>query len=101
MAIKDLISPGIGFSPGSVEYIVTRGMDSGEAVIIPGDEVCDCSEVVFAYPESCRQSWLRDRSCGATYNFPDAASHAATRLSEATLAATRPDGNLVTFRRPC
>lgn len=26
MAVKHIISPGIGFSPGSVKYIVTRGL---------------------------------------------------------------------------
>jgi hypothetical protein len=34
MAIKDIIAPGIGFSPGSVEYIVTRGFDIGAVVIV-------------------------------------------------------------------
>ncbi len=35
MAIKDLISPGVGFAPGSVEYIVTRGLDAGAAAVEP------------------------------------------------------------------
>ncbi len=35
MAIKDMISPGIGFTPVSVEYIVTRGLDAGPAVGAP------------------------------------------------------------------
>lgn len=26
MAIKDLISPGVGFAPGGVRFIVTRGL---------------------------------------------------------------------------
>lgn len=26
MSIEDLIGPGIGFTPGSLEFIVTRGM---------------------------------------------------------------------------
>ena len=26
MSVKHIISPGIGFSPGSVKYIVTRGL---------------------------------------------------------------------------
>ena len=26
MAIKDMISPGIGFTPVSVEFIITRGL---------------------------------------------------------------------------
>ncbi len=34
MAIKDMISPGIGFTPGSVEYIVTRGLDAGPAIVV-------------------------------------------------------------------
>ena len=33
MAIKDLIARGIGFSPGSIKYIVTLGLDIGAAVI--------------------------------------------------------------------
>ena len=37
MAIKDIIASGIGFSPGNVEYIVTRGFVSGEIVIPTGD----------------------------------------------------------------
>lgn len=32
MAIKDIISPGIGFTPGSVEFIVTRGLGAGAVV---------------------------------------------------------------------
>lgn len=28
MPIKHLISPGIGFSPGSVKYIITRGLST-------------------------------------------------------------------------
>lgn len=31
MAIKDLISPGIGFTPGSPRYIITRGLSTGGA----------------------------------------------------------------------
>lgn len=31
MAVKDLISPGIGFTPGKIGFIVTRGLGSGEA----------------------------------------------------------------------
>ncbi len=27
MAIKDLMGPGIGFNPGSVKFIITRGLD--------------------------------------------------------------------------
>ena len=30
-APKDLITPGIGFSPGGIAYIITRGLDIGEA----------------------------------------------------------------------
>ena len=33
MAIKDMIASGIGFNPGSVKYIPTRGLIS--AVIVP------------------------------------------------------------------
>ena len=34
MAIKDLISPGIGFAVASVEFIITRGL--GQADTAPG-----------------------------------------------------------------
>jgi hypothetical protein len=30
--IKDLIGPGIGFAPGGVKYLVTRGLDISQAV---------------------------------------------------------------------
>ena len=33
MAIKHLVSPGIGFSPGSIKYIVTRGLISKQVVV--------------------------------------------------------------------
>lgn len=36
MAVKHIISPGIGFSPGSVEYIVTRGFGASQAVAETG-----------------------------------------------------------------
>ncbi len=36
MAIKHIISPGIGFSPGSVKFIVMRGLKSGEVVTASG-----------------------------------------------------------------
>ena len=29
MPVKHIISPGIGFSPGSIKYIVTRGLSIG------------------------------------------------------------------------
>jgi len=29
MAIKDLIGVGIGFNPGSVKFLITRGLDIG------------------------------------------------------------------------
>ena len=32
MAIKELIGPGIGFSPGNVQYIVTRGLGAAAVV---------------------------------------------------------------------
>lgn len=35
MPIKHMISPGIGFSPGKVQYIVTRGLSIGAVVDIP------------------------------------------------------------------
>ena len=36
MAIANIIARGIGFSPGSVKFIVTHGFISGEA---PGDAI--------------------------------------------------------------
>ena len=33
MPVKHIISPGIGFSPGSVKYIVTRGLTIGAAAL--------------------------------------------------------------------
>lgn len=37
MAVEDTISPGVGFGPGSVQYIVTRGLGGSLAVpSIPG-----------------------------------------------------------------
>ena len=36
MAIKDLISPGIGFAPGSIKFILTRGLGIGAAVVNVG-----------------------------------------------------------------
>ena len=41
MAIRDLISPGIGFSPGSGKYIVTRGLLAGAAVVASGPDYAD------------------------------------------------------------
>lgn len=37
MAVKHLISPGIGFSPGSVKYIVTRGLFPGAVLTFGGE----------------------------------------------------------------
>ncbi len=34
MAIKDLIAPGLGFTPGSVLYLITRGLSMGSAVTV-------------------------------------------------------------------
>lgn len=34
MSIKNMISPGIGFSPGSVKFIVTRGLSTTSAPTI-------------------------------------------------------------------
>lgn len=33
MPVKHLVSPGIGFSPGSVKYVVTRGLTPGVAPV--------------------------------------------------------------------
>ena len=39
MPVKHLIGPGIGFSPGSVKYIVTRGLTIGAiTVYVLGDQ---------------------------------------------------------------
>ena len=35
MATKHIISPGIGFTPGGVKYIVTRGLIAAPAVVAP------------------------------------------------------------------
>ena len=37
MAIKDLIGPGIGFSPGGVKYLVLRGLSIGASVSLVTD----------------------------------------------------------------
>ncbi len=39
MTVKHIISPGIGFSPGSVKFIVTRGLSTTSAplVVVPFD----------------------------------------------------------------
>lgn len=38
MPTKHIISPGLGFSPGSVKYIVTRGLlPADQGIIIPFD----------------------------------------------------------------
>lgn len=34
MTIKHMISPGIGFSPGSVKFIVTRGLFTTSAPVV-------------------------------------------------------------------
>ena len=36
MAIKDMIGSGIGFSPGSVKFIVMRGLTSSSVVVVAG-----------------------------------------------------------------
>ena len=36
MAIKDMIGSGIGFNPGSVKFIVTRGLASSSVVTVAG-----------------------------------------------------------------
>lgn len=35
MAIKNIIARGIGFSPGSVKFIVTHGFIAGVAIFVP------------------------------------------------------------------
>lgn len=37
MAIKDIIARGIGFSPGSIKFIVTHGFISGVVALDPDD----------------------------------------------------------------
>lgn len=38
MATKDIIAAGIGFSPGSVKYIVTRGLSIGVSIPVAVEE---------------------------------------------------------------
>lgn len=33
MAVKNIIGPGVGFTPGSPKYIVTRGFDHGTQAV--------------------------------------------------------------------
>ena len=41
MPIKNIIAGGVGFSPGSVKYIPTRGFTAGDVVIVlAGSLVC-------------------------------------------------------------
>lgn len=78
MAIKDIIGPGIGFSPGSAGYIVTRGLSFGISVNNPPcpylprrieedvllfnkvqeEQICprrvDGEDSYFARPQECR-----------------------------------------------
>lgn len=35
MATKNLISPGIGFTPGSIEFIITRGLVASAVSVTP------------------------------------------------------------------
>lgn len=37
MAVKDIINAGIGFAPGSLMYVITRGLEMG-AVVIPAHD---------------------------------------------------------------
>lgn len=41
MSIKNMISPGIGFSPGSVKFIITRGLltTSAPTIVVTFDTV--------------------------------------------------------------
>jgi hypothetical protein len=40
MPIKDLMTPGIGFHPGSVKFTITRGLGKSRAPV--GPEIDDC-----------------------------------------------------------
>jgi len=35
MAVKNIITSGIGLTPGSIEFIITRGLIAGPALIAP------------------------------------------------------------------
>lgn len=48
MAIKNIIAGGIGFSPGSVKFIPTRGFISGEAVADPTVDSDQYARVAFS-----------------------------------------------------
>jgi len=48
MAIKNIIAGGIGFSPGSVKFIPTRGFISGEVVADPAVDSDQYARVAFS-----------------------------------------------------
>ena len=50
MAIKDMMSPGIGFSPGKVGFIITRGLTSSTAVPSPFQETVFLDVIVKRSP---------------------------------------------------
>jgi len=65
---KHLISPGIGFSPGSVKYIVTRGLSIGAVVAVsPTTVIVRCwahpQEKVraFAHPAEQARAFAHDQ----------------------------------------
>ena len=43
--IKDLIARGIGFTPGGPKYIVTHGLDLGDAVVVTPNMCIDLTAV--------------------------------------------------------
>lgn len=64
MAIKDMIGPGIGFNPGSVKFIVTRGLGSSAVVTVAGPY---CVEGVDVYRPGAvaRDAYLPGAPLGA------------------------------------
>lgn len=56
MAIKDLIGAGIGFNPGSLKFIITRGLSIGVAVITPPNPFIPLSVHSTAYSKSVHRT---------------------------------------------
>ncbi len=48
MAIKDIIARGIGFSPGSVKFIVTHGF--GAPAVVPPDTILNSQSLTGRQP---------------------------------------------------
>ena len=46
MAIKDIIARGIGFSPGSIKFIVTHGFSSAAVDLTDPDEIFQTRRII-------------------------------------------------------